>query len=193
MGFCEGTTMIDTSTESGTHDRGILRRRTLAVSCLLVATVVGGCSSSKNKPSHTSTSQTPVGTDVASGVSGDPATEITTSYLRFFDPTVAESERLQLIQGGAAFSQAISQQQQSEFAKAVSVQVTKVTVGSAIKARVIFTLVLDGKPTLPNQTGYAVRENGKWKVAGTTFCGLLAAQGTPPPVCNTASATTLPG
>jgi hypothetical protein len=57
----------------------------------------------------------------------------------------------------------------------------------------MFTLLLDGKPALPNQTGYAVREDGKWKVAGATFCGLLAAQGAPPPVCTTASATALPG
>ena len=107
--------------------------------------------------------------------------------------TVADAERLQLIQDGSAFSQAISQQQKSEFAKAVSVKVTKVTVGSANKATVIFTLLLDGSPALPNQTGYAIRENGTWKVAGATFCSLLSAQGAPPPVCTTASATALPG
>jgi predicted cobalt transporter CbtA len=185
--------MIETSTEAGTPTRSPVRRRAIAVACLLIASVVGGCSSSKNEPAPASSSQAPVGTDVASGVTGDPATEVTTSYLRFFDPTVAEAERVQLIQGGDAFSQAISQQQRSEFSRAVSVTVTKVTVSSAKKATVIFTLLLDGKPTLPNQTGYAVREGGKWKVAGATFCALLAAQGAPPPVCSTAAATTLPG
>jgi hypothetical protein len=185
--------MTDTSTEPETPARGGLCRHTIAVACLLIAATVGGCSSSKDKPSQSSTSRTPVGTDVASGVNGDAATEVTTSYLRFFDPTVAEAERLNLIQDGAAFSQAISQQQKSEFAKAASVEVTKVTVTSANKATVIFTMLLDGSPALPNQTGYAVREGGKWKVSGATFCGLLAAQGAPPAVCNTASATTLPG
>ncbi|MDT4910661.1 MAG: hypothetical protein QOF87_2658 [Pseudonocardiales bacterium] len=185
--------MIDTRTEATTPAGGILHWRTFAVACLLVAATVAGCSSSNDKPSPKSTGQTPVGTDVASGVSDAAATEITTSYLRFFDPTVADAERLQLIQDGSAFSQAISQQQKSEFAKAVSVKVTKVTVGSANKATVIFTLLLDGSPALPNQTGYAIRENGTWKVAGATFCSLLSAQGAPPPVCTTASATALPG
>jgi hypothetical protein len=184
--------MIDITTESGTPTRSGPRRRAIAVACLLVAATVGGCGSSKDKPSPASTGQTPVGTDAASGVSHAGATEITTSYLRFFDPTVAQAERLQLIQDGAAFSQAISQEK-SEFAKAVSIKVTKVTVTSANKATVIFTVLLDGSPALPNQTGYAVREDGTWKVAGATFCGLLAAQGAPPPVCTTASATKLPG
>lgn len=180
--------MIDIRTESGLPGRG---GRVIAVGCLLLAATVG-CSSSKDKPKPDSTSTTQVGTDAASGVSDDAATEITTSYLRFFDPTVAQSERLPLIQGGAAFSQAMSLQEKSEFAKAVSVKVTKVTVNSANKATVIFTLLREGSPALPNQTGYAVREGGKWKVAGATFCSLLAAQGAPPPVCTTASATTLP-
>jgi hypothetical protein len=185
--------MIDTRPETTRPARGTLSGPTLAVACLLVAGTVGGCSSSKGMPSRNSPGQIPVGTDVASGVSAAAATEITTSYLRFFDPTVAEAERLQLIQDGTAFSEAISQQQKSEFAKAASVKVTKVTVGSAKKATVIFTLLLDGSPSLLNQTGYAVRENGKWKVAGATFCSLLSAQGAPPAVCATASATTLPG
>ncbi|MEP7020028.1 MAG: hypothetical protein ABI808_05220, partial [Pseudonocardiales bacterium] len=64
---------------------------------------------------------------------------------------------------------------------------------SANKATVIFTVLLDGKPTRPNTTGYAVHEGGRWKVAGATFCSVLAAQGAPPQVCTTAAATTLPG
>ena len=180
--------MIDFRTESRTPGR---ISRAIAVAWLLLA-ATAGCTSSKDSPKPGSTSTTPVGTDAASGVSEDAATEITTSYLRFFDPTLAQAERLPLIQGGAAFSQAMSLQEKSEFAKAASVKVTKVTVNSARKATVIFTLLLDGSPTLPNQTGYAVREGGTWKVAGATFCRVLATQGAPPPVCTTASATSLP-
>ena len=39
----------------------------------------------------------------------------------------------------------------------------------------------------------AVLEDGKWKVAGATFCNVLATQGAVPPVCKTLRATTLPG
>jgi len=169
------------------------RCRALALAGLLaVAAATSGCTGSKSKPSP-SGAPTPTGTDVANGVGDAAATEVTTAYLRFFDPTVAEAQKLELIQDGTAFSQAISQQSRSEFAKAGSVHVNKVTVTSANRATVIFTLLLDGKASLPNETGYAVRENGKWKVSGATFCGVLSAQGAPPPVCKTPSATTLPG
>lgn len=184
--------MIDTMTDAAAPRRGILGRRMLAVTCLLVAAAVGGCSGSTGKAAHDSTGRAPVGTDVASGVNGSAATEITTAYLRFFDPTIAQSERLHLIQDGAQFSQAISLQEKSEFAKAVSIQVTKVTVTSANKATVIFTKLVDGSPPLPNQTGHAVHEDGRWKVAGATFCALLATQGALPQVCTVAAATTLP-
>jgi hypothetical protein len=193
MGFCEGTLMIDMTTESGAPARSGQRRRTIAAACLLVATALVGCSSSKDTSPAKSAGQTPVGTDAAIGVSDTAATEITTSYLRFFDSTVAQAERLPLLQDGAEFSQAITEQAKGEFAKAASVQVTKVTVTSAQQAIVIYTLLLDGSPSRSNQTGYAVRENGRWKVAGATFCRLLAEQGAPPPVCRRSPATSLPG
>ncbi len=201
--------MLHTRTEGASSARRGMIGRPLAVGCALVAVAVGGCTGSTKGPTPNSTGPTPVstagptpvstavptpvGTDVLRGGDGDAATEVTTSFLRFFDPTVAEAERLNLIQGGDAFSQAISLQQRSEFAKAVTVKVSTVTVNSADKATVIFTLLLDGQPAGPSRTGYAVRQDGMWKVAGTTYCSVLSTQGAPPPVCTTASATTLPG
>ncbi len=120
------------------------------------------------------------------------AAAVTTSYIRFFNPTVAETDRLSLIQDGAAFSQAMDQQAKSAFAKAASVKVVKVTVNSAKRATVVYTILLSGSPVLRNQTGYAVNEGGKWKVAGQTFCELLAVEGPLPAVCKLVPATTLP-
>ena len=37
--------------------------------------------------------------------------------------------------------------------------------------------------SLKDQTGYAVLEGGKWKVADETLCGLVSLAGTPPPAC----------
>ena len=184
--------MIDTRTASVTPTLSASRVRTVALAGLLVAATVAGCSSSTSKPSTHSVVHTPIGTDVASGVNDAAATEVTTAYIRFFDPTVAEAQKLALIQDGAAFSQAISQASRSEFAKTITVQVTKVNVTSTNKATVIFTVLRAGSPTLANEIGYAVHEDGKWKVAGVTFCGLLSTQGAVPPVCRTAPATTLP-
>ena len=177
----------------GIPSASALRRRTPVIAGLLIAVMVAGCSSSTSKPASRSGVHVPTGTDVASGVNDAAATAITTAYIRFFDSTVAQAQKLGLIQDGAEFSQAISQESTSEFAKSESVQVTKVGVNSANKATVIFTVVRDGSPALANQTGYAVLEDGKWKVAGATFCNVLATQGAVPPVCKTLRATTLPG
>lgn len=179
--------------DSGMPAASALRRRTPVIAGLLIAVMVAGCSSSTSKPASRSGVHVPTGTDVASGVNDAAATAITTAYIRFFDSTVAQAQKLGLIQDGAEFSQAISQESRSEFAKSESVQVTKVGVNSANKATVIFTVVRDGSPALANQTGYAVLEDGKWKVAGATFCNVLATQGAVPPVCKTLRATTLPG
>lgn len=168
------------------------RRGAAVLASLLVLVVTSACTSSTSKPSR-SGRPTPIGTDAASGGGAAAATEVKTAYLRFFDPTVAAAQKLAVIQDGGAFLQAISLQSGSEFAKAMSVHVTKVTVTSANTATVIFTVLLDGTASQPNQTGYAVHEDGRWKVAGATFCRLLAAQGAPPPVCTSASATTMPG
>ena len=177
----------------GIPSASALRRRTPVIAGLLIAVMVAGCSSSTSKPASRSGVHVPTGTDVASGVNDAAATAITTAYIRFFDSTVAQAQKLGLIQDGAEFSQAISQESTSEFTKSESVQVTKVGVNSANKATVIFTVVRDGSPALANQTGYAVLEDGKWKVAGATFCNVLATQGAVPPVCKTLRATTLPG
>jgi hypothetical protein len=153
--------------------------------------VLVGCGGSK-AGSHKSDTSTAGKTAVASGVPGAAAAAITTSYVRFFDPKVAESERVGLIQDGTAFSQAMAAQAKSPFAKAASVKVIKVTVTSAKRATVVYTILLSGSPVLSNQTGYAVNEGGKWKVAGQTFCDLLAVEISPPAVCKMAPATTLP-
>jgi hypothetical protein len=159
----------------------------------LLTLVVAGCGGSKASP-RSSEASTSGKTHVASGVpgAGAAAAAVTTSYIRFFNPTVAQSERLGLIQNGPAFSQAMVQQAKSPFAKAASVKVVKVTVTSAKRATVVYTILLSGSPVLSNQTGYAVNEGGKWKVAGQTFCDLLALEISAPAVCTMPSATALP-
>ena len=51
---------------------------------------------------------------------------------------------------------------------------------------------LADEPLLPDADGYAVRINGSWKVAATTFCSLLTLQGDSAPACKDPSVTALP-
>ncbi|HEY5248892.1 MAG TPA: hypothetical protein VIJ15_10655 [Dermatophilaceae bacterium] len=60
------------------------------------------------------------------------------------------------------------------------------------KATVVYSILLSGTPVLVDTTGAAVRDGGRWKVAGATFCGLLSAQGVQPPACARVAAMSAP-
>lgn len=165
--------------------------------------VLAGCSSStKATPStaaSTASSRAAGTTGAATATSGassigDSAdvAAVRNAYAVFFDPKTTLQTSMNLLQDGAAFQQTLIQQGNSADAKSASVSVTRVVITSSTRATVTFTVLLNGSPVLPNQTGYSVREGGTWKVAGATFCGLLAAQGTPPAVCAQPAATALP-
>jgi hypothetical protein len=177
------------------------RRRPVLIAVVIAGTLIttlAACSSSKAKsgPPPAATTSTPTATGAASSAGGAGSAAdiaaIKSAYIAFFDPNTALQKSLSLLQDGADFNSTIVSQGDSSYAKEASVTVSKVVVNSADKATVIFSVLLNKSPVLPNQTGYAVRQGGVWKVAGTTFCGLLAAQGTPPPACSKPVATSLP-
>ena len=129
---------------------------------------------------------------VSSSGSAADAAEIRQVYLKFFNASITVAQTIALLQDGADFRATLDAQSNTATAQEASVTVSRVTVNSADKATVIFTLLLKGSPVLPDQTGYAVREGGSWKVAGSTFCELLMLQGAPPPACSKPAATALP-
>jgi hypothetical protein len=51
-------------------------------------------------------------------------------------------------------------------------------------AEVEFDLLVAGNPAVPDQTGYAVQQDGEWKVAKATFCALSSAGSNPPKACS---------
>jgi hypothetical protein len=70
--------------------------------------------------------------------------------------------------------------------------VSSVALQSPNVANVIFTLSSNGSPLLPNNPGLAVKQDGVWKLAAQTFCGLAAAAGPAPAACGDTSITNLP-
>ena len=113
-------------------------------------------------------------------------------YTKFFDPKTPLAVKPAMLQDGTAFVQAIKQQGSTAYAKGSSVSVSNVTLLSPNRASVTFSIIFGGKPVVANQGGWAVKEDGIWKVSGETFCGLVSLSGTTPPACMTAKATTLP-
>lgn len=184
------------STPSAASTRTGPTTRIIAVLAVLAAVVtLAACSSSKKSGSSTSTtSSAPGGGSSAPGGAGSAAdtAAITNAYVKLFAPDTPLDTSVGLLQDGADFRSTLEAEGKTSYAKEASVKVSKVTVTSANRATVIFSVLLNNSPILPNETGYAVRENGTWKVAGATFCGLLTAQGNPPKACATPAATTLP-
>jgi hypothetical protein len=118
---------------------------------------------------------------------------VTKAYTDFFSgstKTLAQTEAL--VQNGTALAASLAAQAKNPTAKSLSATVTSVALKSANVANVIFTLSSDGSPLLANNPGLAVKQNGVWKIAAQTYCGLVAAEGQAPAQCHDPMVTDLP-
>jgi hypothetical protein len=167
------------------------RAGTAAGALVLAVLVLTACSSSKSPATAGSHSTTSTAAGAGAGSPADVAA-IKNAYVKLFAASTPMDTSVSLLQDGEAFRATLIEQGKSTYAKEATATVSKVVVISPTRANVTFSILLNGSPVLPNQPGYAIRDKGVWKVAGVTFCGLLAAQGTPPAVCSQPAATALP-
>jgi hypothetical protein len=167
-------------------------RAVLALCLVLLIAQVSACGGSKHPKKSTPTPSSTAGTPTTTAPDSAEAAKVRQVYTRFVDPAVPVSQKVALIQGGAVFLPAMQAASTSQYAKTVTIKITSITVNSANRATVVFNVLLSGSPVVTNQKGYAVQEGGQWKVAGITFCGLLAAQGPLPAACKSPAATSLP-
>jgi hypothetical protein len=149
-----------------------------AVALLSISAAFGGSSSSQNVASSQGVQATPARTSV-----GSQTSEIAQDWELFFAGSTPASEKVKLLQNGQRFSALIQAQAQSPLAKQTRAKVLRVTLLSPTRARVVYSIVIAGKPALKHQTGVAVRVDGVWKVGDASFCRLLALQGPLPRVC----------
>ena len=159
---------------------------------LALALAVAACSSSSSSPSSSAASSAPASSAPASSApaasnTAAAATEITTNWEKFFNASTPTSERVALLQNGAAFAVAISGL--SHLVSGLGATVTSVTVTSPTSATVKYNLTASGSNLLSGQTGTAVYENGTWKVGDASLCGLLklVPGGSTPTACSSAS------
>jgi hypothetical protein len=162
------------------------------LAALLAVALLAGCSSGKKSPSTSSSPPTSSAPAAAGSGSAADVAAIESAYTRLFLVSTPLDTSVSLLQDGADFRATLDSQSKTTYAKQASVSVSKVTVTSANRASVVFSVLLNKSPILPNQPGYAIRENGQWKVAGATFCALLTAEGSAPAACKKAVATALP-
>ena len=158
---------------------------------LAVAAAMTACGGAPSdpvaRPAPSTPAVTPISEATASATTDTNVNAITAAYIEFFNPKTSLTVSMTLLQNGHAFRKTLKTQAKTEFAKATTATVATVTMNTRYKATVVYSILLSGKPVLVDTIGSAVLENGKWKVAGATFCGLRTAQGTTPKVCTPAA------
>ena len=172
----------------------LVARRIILAPALGLALVltVAACSSSSSPSSSAPASSAPASSAPASsapasGNSAAATAEITANWEKFFNASTPTSERVALLQNGAAFAVAISGL--SHLVSGLGATVTSVTVTSPTSATVKYNLTASGSTLLSGQTGTAVYENGTWKVGDASLCGLLklVPGGSTPAACSSAT------
>jgi hypothetical protein len=108
--------------------------------------------------------------------------QIRRDWVEFFGGSTPATVKIRLLQNGQRLAPIIRREAASPLAKQTTVTVKSVTLTGRNTARVVYTIMLAGKPAL-GQVGAAVRIGGIWKVGLSSFCMLLALQGALPPAC----------
>jgi hypothetical protein len=179
---------------AGTRYNERMRHASIAT-ILATAIALAGCSSGGSKAGCCSDSppmSSGPSTTASAGGAADAATTaaVGTAYTTFFNSKSSAAASEAALQHGSAFRAVLEKESTSKYAQRTSVSVMSVRLVSADVADVAYTLRTNGI-TLPS-TGKAVRENGTWKVAAQTFCGLLALEGQKPKQCTDPNVAGLP-
>jgi hypothetical protein len=164
----------------------IAHRERLGLLCVTVALLAVSCGGSSSAgsgqaashaPSHGASSPAPAGP-------APPATQqIRQSWVTFFKGSTPASAKIALLQRGSSVAPVINAQAGNPLAIGTAATVSAVKVRSPKRATVRYTITIDGKPALANQSGLAVKVGDHWLVSLTSFCGLLALEGTHPAAC----------
>ncbi|WP_338179619.1 hypothetical protein [Jatrophihabitans sp.] len=117
---------------------------------------------------------------------------VTKAYTTFFGGTKDPAALAADLQNGTKLAAALAEEAKNPTAATLTATVSKVVLANPHVADVTFTLLSKGAPLLANTSGKAVLVGGTWQLAATTFCGLVAATGTTPPVCEQPAITALP-
>lgn len=130
----------------------------------------------------------------AAALSAAALAQIKSAYETLFKAGTDPARAVTVLQHGDQLRAALAANAKSPQARGLTVQVTEVVrdPGNPNVARTTFTLLSGGAPVLPGTAGYAVKEDGSWKVAATTFCQLLSLQQAAPAQCHDASITAFP-
>jgi glucose/arabinose dehydrogenase len=151
-------------------------RASAAVGALLCVTLAacsggGAAASPSPHPAHARAAA------AAEPVSGPAAVaSVTANWKTFFSGAAPIPRRLALLQDGQQFASFVRSHEKTADGALIlqsAATVSSVTLQPGDTASVTYTILLSGKPLEKNLQGSAIYSGGRWKVAVTTFCGLL--------------------
>lgn len=126
-------------------------------------------------PTTSPTTGTPTG-----GAPADPAAaaaQVKQNWEAFFSPKTPVSDKEKYLQNGRVLAPLLQAFASDPRVGQVSATVTNVAFTSPTTATVTYSLSLSGTVVESAATGKAVLEDGTWKVADATLCGLVALTG----------------
>ena len=143
------------------------------IAAVIAVGAAAGCGGGKKPGSSTATTTTPAAQKA----------EITRVWQRFFAGSTSAPDKVKLLENGSQFAGALEAAAKSPLAKQSGAKVGRVTLLGPAKAKVVYAILLAGKPVLSHRQGTAVKVDGQWKVGTASFCQLLALQGGAPKAC----------
>lgn len=170
----------------------LLKHRIAIMASAGILVLAAGCGGDDETSSSTDTTSTASASTSAKPTSvKDVTAEITTVFETYFRNFTADPA---LLEDGEDFSGDISGMQDSAAsAGELSANVLSVTPldeqactaagESSPCAKVLFDLLLNDAAAVPNTTGYAINQDGHWKVSRGTLCGIASLRGQPPKGC----------
>jgi hypothetical protein len=148
----------------------------------VAAVIAAGCGGGgQTGPSASPRTGSP-GAEPSAGPAAKAA--VTAVWGEFFSARTATRRRAELLQNGQTVMPALAAQAKFPAASAATAKVSNVTLVSPAEAKVTYSILTNGSPVLTNQSGVAVYASGRWRVALTSFCRLLALESASlPPAC----------
>jgi hypothetical protein len=115
----------------------------------------------------------------------DAKAAIAANWEKFFSPSQTIQEREALLENGATYEQALIQRSNDPRQATASAKVKLVELTPPDRATVTYDVYLGDTLALPDAQGFAVLQDGVWKVSGESFCALMTLASTDPvPGCS---------
>jgi hypothetical protein len=115
----------------------------------------------------------------------DAKAAIAANWEKFFSPSQTIEEREALLENGASYEQALIQRSNDPRQATASAKVKLVELTPPDQATITYDVYLGDTLALPDAQGFAVLQDGVWKVSGESFCALMTLASTDPvPGCS---------